>query len=109
LPDSLKQRLEGTFEKLSRKSETALAVRYPLSRWDALPRYGHIEIDNNAAERSLRAVALGCKNYLFGGCSDAGGERAAAIYSMITPHSTVSIPKRNSAMCHPASPISRST
>jgi transposase len=50
-----------------------------------LTRYiedGHLEIDNNAAERSLRGVALGRKNYLFAG-SDAGGERAAAIYSLI--------------------------
>jgi len=50
-----------------------------------LTRYiedGHIEIDNNAAERSLRGVALGRKNYLFAG-SDRGGERAAAIYSLI--------------------------
>ena len=62
-----------------------MAIRYALSRWDALTRYiedGHIEIDNNAAERSLRGVALGRKNYLFAG-SDAGGERAAAIYSLI--------------------------
>ena len=43
---------------------------------------GRVEIDNNAAERSLRAVALGRKNYLFAG-SDAGGERAAAMYSLI--------------------------
>src|SRR5467141_3636539 len=43
---------------------------------------GHLEIDNNAAERALRAVALGRKNYLFAG-SDTGGERAAAIYSLI--------------------------
>ncbi len=43
---------------------------------------GHIEIDNNAAERALRAVALGRKSYLFPG-SDAGGERPAAIYSLI--------------------------
>lgn len=41
-----------------------------------------MEIDNNAAERALRAVALGRKNYLFAG-SNAGGERAAAIYSLI--------------------------
>ena len=56
-----------------------------LTRWTALTRYGddgRIEIDNNAAERALRAVALGRKNYLFYG-SDAGGERAAAIYSLI--------------------------
>jgi transposase len=85
LLDSLKQWLEETLEKLSRKSDTALAVRYALSRWEALLHYvddGCIEIDNNAAERSLRTVALGRKNYLFAG-SDAGGERAAAIYSLI--------------------------
>jgi transposase len=60
-------------------------VRYALSPWNALVRYvndGHIEIDNNAAERSLRTVARGRKNYLFAG-SDSGGERAAAIYSLI--------------------------
>jgi transposase len=43
---------------------------------------GHLEIDNNAAERSLRAVTLARKNYLFAG-SDAGGERAAILYSLI--------------------------
>lgn len=85
LVDSLRQWFEATMSKLSRKSETTVAIRYALSRWDALVRYiedGHVEIDNNAAERSLRGVALGRKNYLFAG-SDAGGERAAAIYSLI--------------------------
>ena len=85
LVDSLRQWFEATLSKLSRKSETTMAIRYSLSRWDALTRYledGHIEIDNNAAERSLRGVALGRKNYLFAG-SDTGGERAAAIYSLI--------------------------
>ncbi len=85
LVDSLRQWLEATLSKLSRKSETTVAIRYALSRWDALTRYiedGHVEIDNNAAERSLRGVALGRKNYLFAG-SDAGGERAAAIYCLI--------------------------
>jgi len=85
LVDSLRQWFEATLSKLSRKSETTVAIRYALSRWDALTRYiedGHIEIDNNAAERSLRGVALGRKNYLFAG-SDAGGERAASIYSLI--------------------------
>ena len=69
---------------LSRKSETALAIRYALSRWTALTRYledGRVEIDNNAAERSLRAVCLGRKNFLFAG-SDDGGDRAAAIYTL---------------------------
>ncbi len=85
LLDSLRQWFEATLSKLSRKSETTTAIRYALVRWDALVRYiedGHIEIDNNAAERSLRGVALGRKNYLFAG-SDAGGERAATIYSLI--------------------------
>jgi transposase len=85
LLDSLGQWFEATLSKLSRKSETTVAIRYALSRWDALVRYiedGHIEIDNNPAERSLRGVALGRKNYLFAG-SDTGGERAAAIYSLI--------------------------
>jgi transposase len=71
--------------KLSKKSELAAAIRYALTRWSALTRYrddGRIEIDNNAAERALRAVALGRKNYLFAG-ADSGGERAAAIYSLI--------------------------
>ena len=61
-------------------------MRYALGRWDALLRYcddGRIEIDNSAPERSLRAVVLGRKNYLFNG-SDAGGERAAGIYSLIS-------------------------
>src|ERR1700704_4843845 len=85
LLESLKQWLEETLGKLSRKSDTAMAVRYALGRWEALLRYcddGHLEIDNNAAERSLRAVALGRKNYLFAG-SDRGGESAGAIYSLI--------------------------
>lgn len=86
LLESLKQWLEETLGKLSRKSDTTLAVRYSLGRWEALLRYvddGRLEIDNNAAERALRAVALGRKNYLFAG-SDRGGERAAATYSLIS-------------------------
>jgi hypothetical protein len=81
----LKAWFETTLPKLSGKSDLAAAMRYALNRWDALNRYardGRIEIDNNAAERSIRGIALGRKNYLFAG-SDAGGERAAAIYSLI--------------------------
>jgi transposase len=77
--------LRATTHKISKKSELAGAIGYALSRWEALTRYcqdGRIEIDNNAAERALRAVALGRKNYLFAG-SDTGGERAAAFYSLI--------------------------
>ncbi len=85
LLDQLHAWLLATVSKLSRKSELAGAIRYALSRWSALTRYrddGRIEIDNNAAERALRVVALGRKNYLFAG-ADSGGERAAAIYSLI--------------------------
>lgn len=77
--------MSETLRKISQKSALADAMRYALTRWPALTRYvsdGRIEIDNNAAERALRTVALGRKNYLFAG-SDAGGERAASIYSLI--------------------------
>jgi len=68
-------------------SELAKALDYALkeSRWNALQRYtedGHLEIDNNNAERSVRGAAVGKKNYLFFG-SDSGGERAAIIYSLV--------------------------
>ena len=85
LLETLHAWLQITLSQLSTKSELASAIRYALVRWTALTRFrddGRIEIDNNAAERSLRAVALGRKNYLFAG-SDAGGERAAAMYSLI--------------------------
>jgi len=77
--------LKATTAKLSRKSDVAMAIHYALGRWRALTLFcedGRVEMDNNAAERALRAVALGRKNYLFAG-SDAGGERAAAMYSLI--------------------------
>ncbi len=83
--EALHSWLHTSVSTLSRKSELALAIRYALSHWIALTRYrddGRLEIDNNAAERSLRAVALGRKNWLFAG-SDDGGERAAAIYSLL--------------------------
>jgi hypothetical protein len=85
LLQSFRAWLESCLPKLSQKSETTAAVKYALGRWEALTRYvddGRLEIDNNAAERALRAVALGRKNYLFAG-SDAGGERAATVYSLI--------------------------
>ncbi len=70
---------------LSVKSPLAGAIQYTLARWAALTRYvddGAIEIDNNAAERAIRALVLGRRNYLFAG-SDAGGETAARLYSLI--------------------------
>jgi len=85
LLESLREWLRHTLTRVSKKSELAKAIGYVLTRWTALTRYrdnGSIEIDNNAAERALRVVALGRKNYLFCG-SDAGGDRAAGIYSLI--------------------------
>lgn len=64
---------------ISKKSVTADAIGYTLNQWQALTRFlddGRIEVDNNAAERALRAIGVGRKNYLFMG-SDAGVERAA--------------------------------
>jgi transposase len=77
--------LEKVKSSLSRKSDTYGAIRYVLTRWRALTRYvdnGLLEIDNSAAERALRAVAIGRKNYLFFG-ADSGGERAASFYTLI--------------------------
>lgn len=77
--------LEATLATVSVHSDTARAIHYALNQWQALTRYvddGTLEAENNAAERALRAVALGRKNYLHMG-SDKGGERAAAIYSLV--------------------------
>lgn len=85
LLDDLRSYWKESLAKLSRKSEVTVAIHYALGRWTQLLRYcddGRLEIDNNAAERALRAVALGRKNYLFLG-SDVGGESAAALYSLI--------------------------
>ena len=85
LVEELHRWLNKTLAQLSRKSDTAAAIRYALSRWRALTRYlddGRIEMDNSAAERALRAVAWAGRTILFCG-SDAGGERAAAIYSLL--------------------------
>lgn len=85
LLDALHTWMEKALRSLSTKSETAAAIRYALSHWRALTRYvddGLLEIDNSAAERALRAVAIGRKNYLFLG-SNSGGQRAASLYSLI--------------------------
>jgi hypothetical protein len=77
--------LKATLVKLSRKAELAKAIHYALERWLALLLFvddGRVEMDNNAAERALRTVAIGRKNYLFAG-SDVGGDRAAAMYSLL--------------------------
>ena len=85
LIEDMERWLRGMLEKLSRKSDSSAAIMYALNLWPALARYcddGKIEIDNSAAERALRGIAVGRRNYLFAG-ADTGGERAAAIYSLI--------------------------
>ncbi len=81
----MREWLDKTLAKLPRKSGTAEVIRYALARWSALGRFiddGTFEIDNNAAERSIRPISLGRKNWLFAG-SDKGGERTACILSLI--------------------------
>jgi hypothetical protein len=71
--------------KLSRGNEVAKAMEYMLKRWTAFTRFlddGRVCLSNNAAERALRGIALGRKSWLFAG-SDRGGQRAAALYSII--------------------------
>lgn len=81
----LKAFFDQALTRISGKSSLAQAMRYALTRWDALTRYttdGHLEMTNNAAERAIRPLALGRKNWLFAG-SDTGGDRAAMMYSII--------------------------
>jgi transposase len=81
---SLREWLDVHKDQVLPKSPIAEAITYALNQWEALLRYttvGFLEIDNNAAERALRAIAIGRKNYLFFG-RDVGGERAAKIYTL---------------------------
>jgi transposase len=82
---SLEQWMRNERMKLSRHNDIAKAMDYMLKQWKAFSCFlndGRICLTNNAAERSLRGVALGRKAWLFAG-SDRGGERAAAMYSLI--------------------------
>jgi transposase len=91
--------LDATIEKVSGKSSLAGAFRYAASRWTALTRYvdnGRLEMTNNAAERAMRPLALGRKNYLFAG-SDEGGRRAAVTLSSRPRALMTSIRKPGSA------------
>lgn len=84
LLDDMRRWLVDLLPTLSTKAALAGAIQYAFDRWNALNVFagdGHLEIDNNAVERSLRAVSLGRKNFMFIG-SDAGDHRAAAMYSL---------------------------
>jgi hypothetical protein len=112
LIDDLAAFLDASLAMISGRSELAKAIRYARSRWTALTRYlddGMLEISNNAAERAIRPLALGRKNYLFAR-SYAGGERAAIAYALIEPpSSTASIQKPICARWSAVSPTISST
>ena len=77
--------LDATLARISGKSDLAKAIRYSTARWAALTRFvddGRLDLTNNAAERAMRPLCLGRKNYLFAG-SDAGGQRAEILYTLI--------------------------
>ena len=83
--ERLKTSLEAALQRISRKSDLAVAIRYALTRWPALTRFlndGRIEMTNNAAERAIRPLTLGRRNWTFLG-SDAGGERAAVFFTLL--------------------------
>ena len=85
LVDELEARMRAERPMLSRGSDLAKAMDYMLKRWPAFTRFlddGRVCLSNNAAERGLRGIALGRKSWLFAG-SDRGGQRAAAMYSLI--------------------------
>jgi transposase len=81
----LKVFLETNLNRISKKSELAIAFRYCLKRWTALTRFtldGRLEMSNNAAERAIRPLTLGRRNWTFLG-SDTGGTRAAVFFTII--------------------------
>ena len=83
--DDLEVWLPAQLPRISGKSELAKAIRYALTRMKKLRPYldqGFLEADNNCAERSMKSVALGRKNYLFVG-SEGGGKAAAIAYTMV--------------------------
>ena len=78
--------MHGERGKLSSHADVAKALNYTLRSWPTFPRFledGRIRRTNNAAERSLRGIAIGRKSWFFAG-SDRGGQRAAVMYSLVT-------------------------
>lgn len=85
LMDDLYTWLDQILRQCSKGSALGRAINYARKQWDSLTRYlddGRIEIDNNAAERAIRPLALGRKNHLFAGSED-GGHYGAALYSIM--------------------------
>lgn len=82
---AFKKWMTEQIEKLRPKDALAKAIGYVMNQWEALNRYtehGDLSIDNNLAERTLRPVAIGRKNWLFAG-SDDGARRGAVIFSLV--------------------------
>ena len=109
--DDLESWLQAQLPRISGKSELAKAIRYALARMRKLRPYldhGSLEADNNGAERALKPVALGRKNFLFVG-SEGGGKSAAIAYTLIgRRNSTASTRKPGSPTYSAASPTTRS-
>ena len=85
LAEAFERWLRAKLALISQKSKLAGAIRYALSRWESLTRFiddGHIELDNNVVERSIRPITLNRKNALFAG-SDGGAEHWAIIASLV--------------------------
>jgi hypothetical protein len=85
LVEDLQTWMRAERPKLPRGNDVAKAMDYMRKRWGAFTRFledGRVCLSNNAAERGLRGIALGRKSWLFAG-SDRGGDRAAAMYSLI--------------------------
>ena len=83
--DDLEAWLQAQLPKISGKTPLAGAIRYALARMKRLRPYlehGFLELDNNTAERSIRTIAIGRKNWLFAG-SEGGGKAAAIAYTLI--------------------------
>lgn len=81
----LKRKAKKLLKQVVPKTPFCEALNYLMNHWFALTRYlaaGYLSIDNNAAERAMRPIAIGRKNWIFAG-SDAGAQRAAVIYSII--------------------------
>jgi transposase len=111
--EAMKPWLEHELNRIPGRGKLAEAIRYALSRWDALCRFlddGRVELDTNPVERAIRPVALGRKNHLFAG-SDGGGERWATVSSLIEscklngvePYAYLSDVVRRMVDGHPAS------
>ena len=83
--DEMEQWLHTQLPKISGKSPLAKAIRHALSRWPKVQPYlsnGHLELDNNSAERAMKPIAIGRKNWMFAG-SEGGGKAMAIAFTLI--------------------------